>query len=421
MPTGTPTKSNDDLIGAHSSAKTKANLGWVIFRKEIREIFTDRRTLFAAVISPLFITPLIILLSGTLVQSQTKKEAQAIYKIGLVNAGASPELVRYLASTPNVEFMPETRQAAESEVAAHTLKAAIVIPNNASHILSGMGTVDVVILRDPGNDVSTSAAERLQGQLHAFSEIVKAERLKRAHLPQDFGTPLNIDIQATKGSGSTAMYLLAMFIPYVLAVSAFSGGMAAANDQIAGEKERGTLETLLVSPATRREIVVGKFSAIACVCVVSGILSVVGLIVPLSLHGAGLLPGVSSLGGIKMGWLGAFEIAVAQIPLALLFSGLLVAVSSYARNQKEVQVYQAPLLMLILVPAMGTMFISTDQPISTALIPVLNTSLLIKQILAGVNDPAFLAVAVVSSAVYAAIGIVIATSIFENEQVLLKS
>jgi sodium transport system permease protein len=212
-----------------------------------------------------------------------------------------------------------------------------------------------------------------------------------------------------------------MFIPYVLALSAFSGGMTSATDQIAGEKERGTLETLLVSPASRRQIVTGKFCAVACVCLTSGLLSVVGLIIPLSLHAGGYLFGGANLGGLSFSVGSALLIALAQIPLALLFSGLLVAISSFSRNPKEASTYQGPLIMLILIPAMGTMFASTDQPISTAFIPIFNSTLMIKQVLAGVHDPSFIMAAILSSIIYAAVGIVIATLIFDNEKILLKT
>jgi len=129
----------------------------------------------------------------------------------------------------------------------------------------------------------------------------------------------------------------------------------------------------------------------------------------------------SSLGGMHLSAAGIITIIVAQIPLALLFAGMLVAVSTYAKNQKEVQVYLGPLMMLVLVPALGSMFVSTDSPISLALAPILNVTIVIKQVLAGASNLPFLIVALVSSALYAAIGVLVSVRLFENEKVLLKT
>jgi sodium transport system permease protein len=402
---------------------TRRGLIPVIFLKEINEMFRDRRTRFGAIVSPLLITPLMIFISGQFVANQQKTEAKTVYAIGIVNGAASPAIEEELKHTPYVTVVDVSAAQADSMVQSRKIKAAVVIPDSAGTELASDNAVSVTILSDQGNDVSMSAAGRVRESLKNYGQMLLAQRLREHGLTQQFGTPVLTVDRPVKGGGSTVMYLLAMFIPYVLALSAFSGGMYAANDQIAGEKERGTMETLLVSPASRREIVLGKFGAVACVCLCSGFLSVIGLTIPFLVHSQGLFggQGAASLGALHMTLRGVLTIMAAQVPLALLFAGLLVAVSTYARNQKEVQVYQAPLLMLILVPAMGSMFVSTDIPLSAALVPVLNSTIVIKQVLAGVTNPAFLLLALISSAVYASIGIFVSVRLFENERVLLKT
>ncbi len=110
-----------------------------------------------------------------------------------------------------------------------------------------------------------------------------------------------------------------------------------------------------------------------------------------------------------------------QIPLAVLFAGILMAVSTFARNQKEAQTYQGPLLMAVLLPAMMSTMIGTDAGRVLALVPILNATMVLKQALSNSIDPLFLGIAVASSVVYAGLALLFATRLFQKESVLIKS
>jgi ABC-type Na+ efflux pump, permease component len=208
-------------------------------------------------------------------------------------------------------------------------------------------------------------------------------------------------------------------LPYTLAVAAFGGGIYAANDLVAGEKERGTLETLLITPATRRDIVFGKFCAVAGVCLVSSLLSIVGLMIPFFSH----LKAFEWLakGGVHLGPMAVLVTLIMQLPLAILFAGILLALSTFARNQKEAQTYLGPLFIVVLLPSMLSMMIGTEVARTIALVPIMNASLIIKQALSGTFDPTFIAIAFAASVVYAGIALVAATRLFQSETVLLKA
>jgi sodium transport system permease protein len=136
----------------------RLNLSFVIWRKEIREILLDRRTLFAAVISPLFITPMLILLSGFFIQNQTKKQEQAVYKVGIVNQAVSPEITQFIKANPTLTIVMGSRPELEKEVVSHSVKAVIILPDNINQALKSNKTASIDILYDPGNDVSSAAA-----------------------------------------------------------------------------------------------------------------------------------------------------------------------------------------------------------------------------------------------------------------------
>ena len=399
-----------------------SGLALVIFWKELRETLRDRRTLFGAVVSPLVIVPLIVLAGGLFLHQQQVSESKKTYSIAIEGANYVPALTQALKNNPGLKLVPSPANAAQAGVIRHTFGCVVVVPPDAAVKLASYGTARITVLVNSANDVSQAAAARIQTAVAAYSATLRASRLQHAHLSAQFGTPLMVDEQSVKGSGSPVMLILSILLPYFLTLNALTGGMYAANDQIAGEKERGTLETLLVSPASRRDIVVGKFCAVACICLLSGVLSVVGMALPFALHAPGVTGmGASGLGSVHLGIAAIATILLAQIPLALLCTGLLIAASTLARNQKEVQVYQTPLVLAVVLPAIASISLGSDASWHYALVPVLNTGLVIKQSLSGVINPVFIAVALVSAFAYAAIAIAISVKLFNNERVLLKT
>ncbi len=420
-----PLKSPIDDLAEYSAAHPPAvptGLAFVIFWKELRETLRDRRTLFGAVVSPLVIVPLIVWGGGWFMRQQQLSDAKKSYAIAVEGAQSAPGLTAWLQRDTGLKIVPIFSAGDQSSVARHKLSCAVVIPPDASRKLDSNETATITILIDSANDVSQAAAARVQSEIAAYSSTIRAARLEQARLSPQFGTPLTVVRQSVKGSGSPVMLLLSVLLPYFLTLNALTGGMYAANDQIAGEKERGTLETLLVSPASRRDIVVGKFCAVACICLLSGILSVTGMALPLALHAPGIA-GVNAagLGSVHLSPAALAIIFLAQIPLALLCTGLLIAASTLARNQKEVQVYQTPLVLAVVLPAVASMSLSSDASWRYALVPVLNTGLVIKQSLSGIVNPLFIGAALLSAFVYAAIAIAISVKLFNNEKVLLKT
>mgnify|MGYP003349801162 CR=1 FL=1 len=109
------------------------------------------------------------------------------------------------------------------------------------------------------------------------------------------------------------------------------------------------------------------------------------------------------------------------MPLAVLFAGVLLAISTYSRNQKEAQTYLGPVMILVIIPSMMSMFVKSDAAISYAVIPVLNATLVLKQALAGSFNGSFLGIAVVASITYASMALALVVKMFQKESILLKA
>src|SRR5262249_28657451 len=155
-----------------------------------------------------------------------------------------------------------TEPEAESRIKDRRLNAAVALPADADVLLARHNAVPIAIFKDDGNETSQAASSRLQDLFDRTGKKILEARLRAAGLPPDFATPFKVTEKPIAAGGSTAMLFLSNMLPYILIFSIFGGAIYAAFDQVAGEKERGTLETLLVSPASRRDIVLGKFSAV---------------------------------------------------------------------------------------------------------------------------------------------------------------
>ncbi|MDX1931681.1 MAG: ABC transporter permease [Capsulimonadales bacterium] len=391
-----------------------SNRMMVVFLKELREIFRDGRSRFNLIVSPLIVTPLIILLIGNVVKQQATKSKNEAIAVGIVVGKGAEETRKTIQTGDKIRLEPVTREEAEEKIRTRKLKAALLLPDNADEDLKGMRPIKVRLLIDEGSESSQSAAQRITEQVTQSGQLLTAERLHENGLSMEIAKPFDTVREPIKGGGNVGAVLLATTLPYMLAIYAIMGGISAANDSVAGEKERGTLETLLVSAVSRRDLVLGKFNAIAVSALISSCLSVVGLFVGLNMQNNSQL-------NFTLKPVAVIAILLVQIPLAVLGSGMLLAISTYARNQKEAQTYLAPVLVAVTVAAMLSMFLKADSGIVFAIVPILNAALVLKASLDGTFNILFITLACITSVLYAGVAVVAAIRMFEQESVLMKA
>ncbi|MCX6366010.1 MAG: ABC transporter permease [Armatimonadetes bacterium] len=391
----------------------------IVFKKEFKEIFSDSRTRFNVVVSPLLITPLILALVGSMAQRQAKESRAETIKVGVVGMQKAPQLMEELKNANKIELEPVASvEAAEAKVRDRSHKAAILLPEDADERLGNGDSISIPVVQDAGNEASEQAAKRVKDLLSERGDLLAAKRLQDAGLSKQLVKPFLLGDKKLVGSGGAGMQLLAMFLPYTLALSALMGGIMAATDSVAGEKERGTLETLLVAPLSRRDIALGKFCTVTATALVSSLLSVVGLFWPFYVK----LPMFNWMtsDGLSLGPAAFVAILLVQVPLAVLGSGVLLAVSTMARNQKEMQTLTGPIVMVGLVCSMMAMLVRADAALYWSLVPIANSGLVLKQALQGMLNPTFVALACGTSVVYAGIAVAFAASLFKRENVLAR-
>ncbi len=391
-----------------------------VFTKELRETFRDRRVLLGVIVSPLVVTPLLIVAMGFFVGQKVESDRTESLEVGVVNAAALPDWESGVASVKTLSVRPlDSLEAAEAAVREHHVRAALVLPENTAEELGAGRNIQAEILFDGASDKSRNALSRLEGVVRDIAHAEVTRRLVGEGLDRAVLEPIRHKSRDLAQKEKTGGFILGIFLPYIVILSASFGGMTSAFDLCAGEKERGTMETLLVSPASRHEIILGKLGAIAIVSVCAAFCAIAGLVA--AMHGGFTLAAQLFDAGLAISYPAVGAMLLIVIPLALMTSALLLVVSTFARNQKEAQAYVFPFMILIMLPAILSSVLGPENNLGLSFVPILNTALAMKQVLAGLTNPAFLAIAVISSALYAALAMRLAVWMFERESILFRT
>jgi sodium transport system permease protein len=269
------------------------------------------------------------------------------------------------------------------------------------------------------SDLMSKAKNRINNALESYKKKVVSERLSRFNVDKALLEPLDIVTKDMSTKKETMGKALGGLVPYMLVIFIFLGAMYPAIDLGAGEKERGSLETLLSSPATKFEITVGKLMVVSLAGMVSGLISVVGISSPLYFIDS--IPDQIKTTVLEI--INPFmiiSVITLMIPIAIFFASMLLSISFYARSFKEAQSLMGPLNIIIIVPLMLTLGPGIEIDHITALIPLINVGLLTKEILAGSMEPVFFVETLFSLLFFAAIGIRFSVYWFNKENTIFR-
>ena len=265
----------------------------------------------------------------------------------------------------------------------------------------------------------SKAKNRIYNALDIYKNEVVSERLSEFNVDKGLLEPLDIINKDMSTKKETIGKAVGGLIPYMLVIFIFLGAMYPAIDLGAGEKERGSLETLLSSPATKFEITVGKLMVVSLAGMVSGLISVVGISAPIYLLGN--IP--DQIKSTVLEIISPFiivSVIILMIPIAIFFASMLLSISFYARSFKEAQSLMGPLNIVIIVPLMLTLGPGIEIDHITALIPLINVGLLTKEILAGSAQPIYFIETLSSLLFFAAIGIRFSVYWFNKENTIFR-
>lgn len=409
-----------------------------IFRitgKEILSTVRDRRTLITQVVLPLVMIPLFLigfpLVIGNTFQREQQERRQTVGVVGLENIPAS--LKRALETDqPGATGVNLTRiQDATRAVQDGTVEAALVVPSLPTS--AGGRPVPIQIHFKESSQRAQLIYSKLKSAIQTYSGELVTAKLSEFKLPPQTLTPViaepvNADTTAERASGVFA-FLIPMFIMQWILI----GGQATAIDATAGEKERGTLEALLVTPISRLEVVVGKLLAVVGFSVMSTVFSMIGLVLT-GLIAAVVMGGqVSRSGGqdklstafggnLSVSAEGFVQLLIVGLTVAVMVGALLLAICIFARSFKEAQTYIAPLGLLIVIPAVFLQFADfVSRGPELYAIPLVGSMVVILDVVKGVLNWSHAGTAILVNLLVAAVAVGLALRNFSREQVLFRN
>ncbi len=395
------------------------NIIFSIFKKELTDVLRDRRTLFFMIVIPVIVMPLILIGSIKFQEYQSKKSDEKVLNIGLINKTSDSQIRDYLLEQKGVYLVEDIDlDSLELGIKNDSLQGGLYIHKNFINDISanGMGEVEVYY---KSSDLMSKAKNRIYNALDIYKNEVVSERLSEFNVDKGLLEPLDIINKDMSTKKETIGKAVGGLIPYMLVIFIFLGAMYPAIDLGAGEKERGSLETLLSSPATKFEITVGKLMVVSLAGMVSGLISVVGISAPIYLLGN--IP--DQIKSTVLEIISPFiivSVIILMIPIAIFFASMLLSISFYARSFKEAQSLMGPLNIVIIVPLMLTIGPGIEIDHITALIPLINVGLLTKEILAGSAQPIYFIETLSSLLFFAAIGIRFSVYWFNKENTIFR-
>lgn len=395
----------------------------LVYLKEMMDTLRDRRTLISMIVVPMLVFPGLILVMGKTVRKiieGARKETMSVMILGGENA---PTLAARIMRDARFEIVaPDTSY--KTRIANKKLRAAIEFPPGFATALptaSGTSAPNVKIYYFDSEIRSELTRNNLEKLLEGRVDEIKEERLAARGLSSADLQPFRYSKENVASSKRAGVEAVGGFIPYIIILLTLIGATYPAIDVTAGEKERGTIETILASPVSRTSLALGKFSAVVTAAAATALLAFASFALSSRIATADAGDEVGSVFAVQLTTSSVAAMLLMVFPVAVLFSGTLLAIALTAKSYKEAQSYISPLNILVIVPAVSSMFPGIDLDLRLSLIPILNVSLACKQIIGGIYEWKWIGLIFVSSCVYASVALAVAVSFFKRESVLFRT
>lgn len=382
---------------------------WVIYRKELLDLLRDRRTLISMVVLPLLVMPLLI---GGLSYFMARTERKARETAHPIAVRREIALSGLLEALSDAGLVPEEAPDPRTAVSEKRAEAGVEVAGSEAQ-------PRVSIFLDRTRTTSEVAANRVELALNRLKEQRVREGLHSMGVSSEVLTPFAVEKVNVATPKRMAGFFLGTLLGYVMVLLMLTGGTYPAIDMTAGEKERRTLEILLAAPASREEVVLGKMGATITAVFVTAILTVTSFGVTFAL-GARVAEFRAVTSQLPVDVPVVLLILLTLFPLSVLFASILLAISLTARSYKEAQSYLTPLMFLVIMLAMVSTLPGVELGPRLAVIPVLNASQLIKEILMGAASPVTIAVTFGANLAYATGAFLYAVWMFKRESVLFR-
>jgi sodium transport system permease protein len=419
----------------------------LIFGREVRDQLRDRRTLFMIFVLPILLYPM---LGIGIIQftAALEEKPRVVVLVGAEHLPRIPRLLNPSGEGFNPDLFDTPGEAErlvvhqepasgpwgdplrrEAAIRRGLASAVVIIPQDLPEQLQREADVRITIRYNSVDEPSQITYLRLKEVLDRWKDNIVAGRLKRDRKTESYTEPIRVKAEDVATAREVGGSVWSRLFPFLLVMMSLTGAFYPAVDLCAGEKERGTMETLLISPSSRSEIVVGKFLTVVLASVMTALLNLVsmgltGLQMAQRVGTLAATPGrraaASVLAPPTLG--STFWMVLLLIPLAAFFSAVCLALAVLARSMKEGQYYMTPLYLISLPLVFLTLAPGIELNLFYSLVPITGVALLLRALILGNYDVAFqfFLPVLVPTLVYAAVALRWAIDQFQREDVLFR-
>jgi sodium transport system permease protein len=397
---------------------------WTIYLKELLELARDRKTFFFTIFIPVVAMPLIFAGFGVLSSSMFKQASEAPMAYAIFGKQHAPLLAARFAGAPGLREVAlagpgEIRRAILDE----RIKFALVLPAGLDDTLA-RHRQGVIALHYNSAATIDMTRRRVLAVIGGHNQALRALALPALNLqPEQLRfalDPITVEDHSTADKREQTGAVIGGMLPYILLMVCLISAMYPAIDTGAGEKERGTLETLLLAPVSRSRIVLAKFLMLFTVGLTSALLMIASL-GALLVFGGALMGGDVAHMARAIGPLDLALVALMLVPTAAMFAAILLSISVYAKSYKEATGLISPLMIVTVLPTLGALRPGVELNWKWAMVPLTNVSLAMKELVKGTMDYSMLSVILLSTTVSAGALLALCRWWFSREEVLFRN
>lgn len=383
----------------------------------MKDILRDRRTLFATVIIPILLIPLMTFGIPLLFSNTEVRIVEQTQYIAITNYESSEKFTKLIDNSRSLTVIIIDKPIDEA-IRNGTISIGLEIPKDFDQRILEEKSINITIYYDASSRTSNIAYSKVLQVLGSYSSNVVDERLSNREINPQILDPIRVIRKNVATEDEVSGYLLSLILPPLLAIIVATGGMNASIDLTVGEKERHTLEALLVTSASRRDLITGKFLAVLSTTLLS-----IAFIM-LSLSGSVSYLSTLSIGQMQIYLTLQTSMIVTGILslMALMIAALGMAIASFAKSFKEANNYLTPMLFIIVILSFGSYGISIeDVGIIPFIIPILNVTLVIQEVLVNNFNLMHFILTVTSTLLISTSMIILASWIFHKESLLFRA
>lgn len=389
-----------------------------IAKKEIVDIVRDKRTLRAMLLIPLVIFPLFFIVVNKITNSQSQKDRNKHLKVGIINNDNAQVLTNLLENESKIELIYyEDSIQLDSLVKGDYISAGLMIESDFDRKQDLIEPGHISIIYKSSDQF---VEERLVSVINCYKRYLIHNWLGDLKVNKSEIEPLIIDKNDLLTDREKIGRSIGGFLTYILIIFSFLGCTHPAIQFFSNEKEHGTLETLLIAPITKYELLFGKMIGIVVIGLLSSIASIVGIGIGIFYFAQSLPPEVVERILSMIQPSSIIMLIGMLLPLISFFAGILTLITNYANSYKEAQSIISPLTPLIALPAIIGLIPGIKLNYITAAIPITNIALATKEIIAGSISLSLFAMVLFYLLAYAIIVVLLSVKLIDNELYLSK-